>query len=155
MLVGQGGITRSSPIMRYCCVQPAVHSNALPLQVRNLLMGKFSKAAELTTRVRAFLADVFGLTKLSIEFSVLHPSQSSTRAAWRRRVATRSRPAPTILARIVPRPLHYQLVPGREIFVTERMDLDLVYGGPFQKSCPALTTPHPHAPVSYLAVHSL
>ncbi|KAH8651758.1 hypothetical protein BGZ61DRAFT_576538 [Ilyonectria robusta] len=39
------------------------------------------------------IADVFGRTKPSIEFSGLHPSQSSTRAAWRRRVATRSRPA--------------------------------------------------------------
>ncbi|KAH7151961.1 hypothetical protein B0J13DRAFT_252658 [Dactylonectria estremocensis] len=39
------------------------------------------------------IADVFGLTKPSIEFFVLHPSQPSTRAAWRRRVATRSRPA--------------------------------------------------------------
>ncbi|KAH8651731.1 hypothetical protein BGZ61DRAFT_468899, partial [Ilyonectria robusta] len=64
-------ITRSSPIMRYCCVSS--------------LQGYSSSCFP--------IADVFGLTKLSIEFSVLHPSQSSTRGAWRRRVATRSRPA--------------------------------------------------------------
>lgn len=61
-------------------------------------MGKFSKAAESSSRVR--VADVFGPTKLSIEFS--SPSQpveyESSMALTRRDT---SRPAPTILAYLV------------------------------------------------------
>ncbi|KAH7141585.1 hypothetical protein B0J13DRAFT_60513 [Dactylonectria estremocensis] len=43
------------------------------------------------------------------------------------------------------RPLHYQLVPSREIFVTECMDLDLVWpmgrcsSSPSYAFCPSLT----------------
>ncbi|KAH6959664.1 hypothetical protein BKA56DRAFT_680466 [Ilyonectria sp. MPI-CAGE-AT-0026] len=40
--------------MRYCCVQPAVHSNVSSPQVRDLLMGKFSKAAESSSRSSLF-----------------------------------------------------------------------------------------------------
>ncbi|KAH8647531.1 hypothetical protein BGZ61DRAFT_469864 [Ilyonectria robusta] len=95
MLVRQGGITRSSPIMRYLV---EYSSSCFPI------------------------ADVFGLTKLSIEFSVLHPSQSRTRVAWRRRVATRSRPASPALYRTELRDL---AAAGRRVTTCIEEELDL------------------------------
>ncbi|KAL6402687.1 hypothetical protein AUP68_14143 [Ilyonectria robusta] len=60
------------------------------------------------------------------KFSVLHPSQSSTRAAWRRRVATRSRPASPASYRTELRDL---AAAGRRVTICIEGELDLGAAG--------------------------
>ncbi|KAH6960054.1 hypothetical protein BKA56DRAFT_624070 [Ilyonectria sp. MPI-CAGE-AT-0026] len=121
--------------MRYCCVQPAVHGNALPLQS--------SLSSVPASRVR----EQHGADALRHGYDQPLPFSPASYcmelrdlAAAGRRVTTcieeeldLERPA-SIHSRLwvaawpIPlRLLHYQLVPGREIFATERMDLGLVW----------------------------